>query len=254
MKKAMWFVAMVSFVSLPLLFIGCMSDEDLYDPVKAEALLKAEYKKKFIAQYGEIAPDYSWDATSMKPKYAATRATDYEPVVGDWYQVEKGKLEWLDKTLPESQNNKSKGTKFAMTVPGNEFTIVPIYQGDSGAEWSFHMVIGTGDDKKDITVWSKSDNIQVQESVGSGWIDISERKSGLLGKNKNTTLNAAAVHAKPYTFDLSDRVGELMYFYLEITEGYSYFNRKGDKQSSLDNMMLALNGCPKPSNVGGSRP
>lgn len=248
MKKAMWLVAMVSWVSLPLLFIGCMSDEDLYDPAKAEALLKEEYKKKFIAQYGEIAPDYSWDATSMKPKYAATRA-DFV-TEEEWYEVEKGTLNWLDANLPSGKNNQAKGSPFVLTVPNNKFTIVPIYQGNGGLEFSFHMVIGSGANPTDIKVWEKSQGIEVWKkvNVGSDWWSKWEWQWVKLGDGE-TTEGADAVHAKQYTFDFPDKVGEVMYFYLHITKGDDTYATTGTKQSSLDHRMLALDDCPRPSNI-----
>lgn len=246
MKRTMWLVAMACLASLPLTFIGCMSDEDLYDPVKAEARLKAEYAKKFVEKYGEITPDYSWDATSMKPKYASTRAVADE----EWYEVEKGTLEWLDTNLPSSENNQAKGKPFVLTVPNNKFTIVPIYQGTGGLKFTFHMVIGSGVNETDIPVWTKSQDIQVWKKVNIGtkkkpiweekWVDL---------KDHDVTEGAEKVRAKEYTFDFSNRAGEVMYFYLNIDEGNAQYATTGTKQSSLDNRMLALDDCPRPSNI-----
>jgi len=239
MKKAMWFVAMVSFVSLPLLFIGCMSDEDLYDPAKAEALLKEEYKKKFIAQYGEIAPDYSWDATSMKPKYASTRATNYKPSVSnDYYVVEQGTRDWLADNLKTNVDNRHKGKKFMMTVPVNPFTLVPISQDEALLSWSLYIVVGGIETK----VWTKNEGIQTKNSSWSSWQNL-----GTWGHK--TTTGAKEVRAKRYTFDLTDHAGEVMYFYLLIeNDAAPNCAKKGTKQSSLDGMMLALD-CPRPENA-----
>ncbi|MCD8094289.1 MAG: hypothetical protein LUF01_16375 [Bacteroides sp.] len=71
-----------------------------------------------------------------------------------------------------------------------------------------------------------------------------------VGTSQNT-IKKAAVQAREYTYDYSDRAGELMYFYLLITKGvpgYAYAN-VGTKQSSLGHMMLALADCPRPNNI-----
>ncbi len=216
---------------------ACNSNEDLYDPTRSETLLKAEYKANFIEKFGRFDADYSWDATSVYPQYKATRANDvnYNPSVGDYYQVEKGTLTWLNKELEEKEDNRSKGKPFLMTVPNNPFTIVPIYQGQAGMEWDLYMVVGD----KETKIWSKSEGIQYKESEKSEWLSL--RKS-------ENTIDAYAVQALQYTFDLSNLAGEVMYFYLEVTKGSTGYATKGTKQSSLDGMMLALN-CPRPTNI-----
>lgn len=236
-------------LGLPLLFASCANTEDLYDPAKADALLKAEYSANFIAKFGEIAPDYSWDATSIYPQYQSTRAVtdvNYKPVVGDYYEVEENTLNWLDNKLKEKNDNRKLGKPFMMTVPGNEFTIVPIYQGQAGLSWDLHMVVGNEDTK----IWSKSQGIQTGK-----WVTGKKGNSGYwewTTLNGGSTQGAEKVRSLQYTFDLTGLRGETMYFYLEITKGYSDHNNKypevGAKQSSPDGMMLALN-CDRPTNI-----
>lgn len=238
-------VKLWAMIGLPFLLASCMAGtEDLYNPSKADELLKSEYSAKFIAKYGEIAADYSWDATSAYPKYQSTRA-----LVSDnkWYQVDNNTLSWLNKKLPEEKNNRSKGKPFALQVPRNKFTIVPIYQGKAGLEWEFHMVIGDETNAEDITVWEKSKDIQYKENNGGDWKDVKDLGVG----TQQNTIGKAAVQAKEYTYDFSDRAGELMYFYLLITKetnGGAYA-KKGTQQSSLNHKMLALTDCPRPDNI-----
>ena len=238
MKRTMWLVAMACLASLPLTFIGCMSDEDLYDPAKAEARLKAEYAKKFVEKYGEITSDYSWDATSMKPRYASTRGEEqwYE-VSDDWYKVDPATLGWINRNLPEKRPNTDKGKPFVMTVPNNPFTLVPIYQGQASMRWSFHVQIeGLGE----IKLWEKGENIQIKEGNGD-WKD--------LGEGENTS-NKEGVRARKYTFDFTgtEYVGKVMDFYLQIENGVEHWAEEETKQYSHNGMMLALN-CDRPGNI-----
>lgn len=240
MKRTMWLVAMACLASLPLTFIGCMSDEDLYDPAKAEARLKAEYAKKFVEKYGEITSDYSWDATSMKPRYASTRGEEpWYKVSSDWYEVETDTRNWIRDNLPELNNNKGKGESFVMTVPNNPFTLVPIYQGLANLDWSFYVQIEGLD--SDIRLWGKGENIQIKEGNGD-WKN--------LGEGENTS-NKEGVRAKEYTFDFTDSeyVGKVMVFYLLIeNDAAPDCAINGTRQYSHDGMMLALN-CVRPTNI-----
>ena len=214
---------------------ACNSNENLYDPTREEGLLKAEYEAKFIKNFGKFDADYSWDATSVYPQYKATRANiNYDPVKGNWYEVEQGTLNWLNNKLKEGKNNKSLGTPFMMTVPNNTFTIVPIYQGQAGMEWELYMVVV----KKETKIWSKSEGIQYKEKEGNKWENV-----------KENTIGVHAVRALQYTFDLTDIAGETMYFYLKVTKGMSGYAKTDTKQSSLNGMMLALQDCPRPSNI-----
>lgn len=238
-------VKLWAMIGLPFLLASCMAGtEDLYNPSKADELLKSEYSAKFIAKYGEIAADYSWDATLAYPKYQSTRA-----LVSDnkWYQVDNNTLSWLNDKLPEEKDNRSKGEPFALQVPRNQFTIVPIYQGKAGLEWEFHMVIGDENNAEDITVWKKSQEIEYKDNTHGSWKKVSDLKEG----TSQNTIGKAAVRAKEYTYDYSDRAGELMYFYLLITKEVNggAYAKKGTQQSSLDYKMLALTDCPRPNNI-----
>lgn len=232
MKRNLKLLAMMG---LPLLFASCANTDDLYDPAKADALLKAEYSANFIAKYGEIAPNQSWDATVSYPKYqASTRGMTSSK---DWYNVDSEVIKWLDKYLPNGQNNSSKGSSFVMTVPDNEFTIVPIYQGEAEQSWSLWIKVGDDDSYK---IWSKSENLEYK--IGNDWENVSER----WGSKANTTVGAT-VRAKKYVFDYSNRKGEPMVLYLKIEKGIGGCANTGDMLGSDTGHMLALD-------MGGLRP
>lgn len=222
------------------LFTSC-SEKNLFDPEYSEK----EYAENFIKKYGAVSPEQTWDFASS-PNYflqqeetKATRADgNPEVVVGEYYNVENTTLSWLKNKLKESTDNRSLGKPFAMTAPNNTFTIVPIYQGQAGMTWDLHMVVGTGENAKDIKLWSKSQGIQTSKN-GSTWTDL-----GLSGN----TMDAKNVRSLQYTIK-DVPVGETIYFYLEVTSGGSNnWAKNGTKQSSLAGMMLALD-CPRPTNI-----
>ena len=137
-KNLMLWGGVIGLLSLT----SCNNNENLYDPVKSDALLKAEYSAKFFAKFGNVPTDYSWDATSTYPQYKSTRAGEGLISNEKWYEVDNNTLTWLNNKLPEKKNNKELGKSFFMQVPRNPFTIIPIYQGEAGLEWELHMVIG----------------------------------------------------------------------------------------------------------------
>lgn len=240
MKRKVWSSALA--LSCVLALTSC-NNSDLYDPAKAEEALKQEYGDKFIAKYGSFGADYSWDASSLSPHYSATRANIiYTPTESkDYYQVENTTLNWMKNKLPGGTNNKDLGTPFAMTVPNNSFTIVPIYQGSASMIWDLYMVVGEGNNKIETKIWTKNQGIQTQKNKN-------DNKWSNLTNNNNNTDNVYAIRSKQYTFDLSQRTGDLLYFYLKITKGLDGYGKVGDQQSSLNHTMLNLS-CPKPSNI-----
>lgn len=230
-------------LSCVLALTSC-NNSDLYDPAKAEEALKQEYGDKFIAKYGSFGADYSWDASFLSPHYSATRADIiYTPTESkDYYEVEANTLSWMKNKLKDGIKNKDLGTPFAMTVPSNSFTIVPIFEGNASMSWDLHMVVGEGKSAEDTKIWTKHQGMQAKQKANDkNWTN--------LGKgNLANTEKVAAIRSKEYTFDLSQRAGDLLYFYLEITVGADEFGKKGDKHSSLEHTMLNLS-CPRPSNI-----
>ncbi len=228
---------------------SCTADKDLYNPEVAEQNVKSEYEANFIKKYGMVSPTQKWDFTtpieSSLPGEAnatrATRAANATISTSNYYQVDQNTLSWMKQQLVEGRDNRSKGNPFTMNMPGNSFTIVPIYVGQAGLTWDLHIVIGAGNDKQDIKVWSKGQGMQQKTANKNYWHAVNS------GDN---TMDAAAVRSMQYTIGNVDPYTPF-YFYLEVTNSYGgdTWAHLGKKQSSLDGMMLALGNCPMPNNL-----
>lgn len=276
------------------------ANTDVYDETFVENNQKGSYADNFAKKYPNVSLNQSWDFSSKTPYFtfdgsnrseARTRAgEDYSFTSGNWYEVENTTVDWMQEKLTEGIDHRTLGKPFYMTVPGNEFTIVPIFQGQAGAMWNLHVVV----DGIDILLWEKinkaslggsDENIQDETKTGSiqikdldndqwhnmhgQWFDWGYGHWNSLyntdgsdrwtedwqGRNKVT-----AIRSIPYTFK-NLPVGTEMYFYLEITEDgndrdggviTAHRNEVGDKMTSVNGMMLALTDCPVPSNLAGN--
>lgn len=231
-----------------VLLVACSNNSDLYDASTVEKEAKLVYSENFVKKYPNVTLNQSWDYSHKNPTYslpassrATTRAANYSFSVGAEYEVDKATLEWMNARLTERKDNRSLGAPFYMTVPGNSFTIVPIYQGHAASAYNLHVVV----DGVDIKIWEKSQDIWVKQTIDGDWIPVYSLHDS--DETARKTENAAAVKAKSYVFD-GLPVGKDMYFYLEITKNWNY-NNVGDQESSLNGMMLALEDCPVPSNL-----
>lgn len=176
-----------------LSFSSCSEYSLMDDEAIRMGLFGEEYSENFENAYGKIAPDQTWDFSTINLRNlglyggpssstAATRAAytgsvDANPAsgiikesktegigigsYGDYYAVEQGTLNWLNTHLPEGVQeplNVTKGSPFVLGTPTNDFAIIPIYQGHAGMCWDLHLVDKTS--KNDYTIWSKSDGIR----------------------------------------------------------------------------------------------
>ena len=215
-------------MSVAMLGITSCSKTDVYDEKQQEANKAAEeqvkqekvvdeYEKNFIDTYGEIDPNQSWDFSTGDEYFslpssarAATRGDledRYLTKSQEYYEIEDATLSKMNEVFKEKTNNYNTGKQFAMTVPENDFTIMPIFMGESGGNFKLYMhVDGIGE----IEVWSKWEGIQVKGTNSSGkkfttWTDL---KSFDSGKN---CLNATAIQSKYITFH-GLPAGATMYF------------------------------------------
>ena len=289
------------------------SHDDLFTPSDLENNTKVTYAQNFAKKYPNVDMSKGWDFSTKTPVLtfgsagnsingARTRAGEGNGTwsAGDWYYVDNNTLNWMHEKLVEGKDHRDLGSPFYMSIPGNEFTIVPIYQGQAAAMWDLHVVI----DGVDYKIWEKINKASlggsdenVQDETLTGTIQIKDADSddwhNLHGQwfdwgygHWNSLYNTdgddrwtpdwsgrnkvTAVRSTPYTFK-NFPIGAEMYFYLEITEdgneyddvrdannnviGKSVRNHRndvGDKQSSVKGMMLALSGCPIPSNLNGN--
>ena len=284
--------------------VACSNEKDLYDSALVEQNTKASYVENFAKKYPNVDLNQSWDFSSKTPYFSfggdenkvRTRATsDYSFTAGNWYEVENATVSWMQEKLTEGDDHRKLGKPFYMTVPGNEFTIVPIFQGQAGAMWNLHVVV----DGVDILLWKKINfeslggkepaegERATQNETGTGSIQIKDLDNdqwhNMHGQwfdwgygHWNSLYNTdgsdrwtedwqsrnkvTAIRSIPYTFK-NLPVGAEMYFYLEITvdgnewtDGVmtAHRNEVGDKMTSVNGMMLALEDCPVPSNLAGN--
>ncbi|MBQ0060728.1 MAG: hypothetical protein KBT15_03005 [Bacteroidales bacterium] len=187
-------IVICGLVLTALSFSSCSEYSLMDDEAIRMGLFGEEYSENFENAYGKIAPDQTWDFSTINLRNlglyggpssstAATRAAytgsvnatpATEPIIketktegisisnyGDYYAVEQGTLEWLNTHLPEGVQeplNVTKGSPFVLGTPTNDFAIIPIYQGHAGMCWDLHLVDKTTN--KDYTIWSKSDGIR----------------------------------------------------------------------------------------------
>lgn len=235
MKKTLLNISILAMVGGAAIFTSCREDFDYNEAYRQNP--EFVYRENFEKAFGTISPDQSWDFTNGGYSFG-TRA-NVNPVVtkGEYYNVQSETLKWLTNTLKESTDNRKLGTPFIMSAPAQDFTIVPIYQGQAGMTWDLHLVVGSGVDATDNKIWSKSQGIQTSTN-GTSWSNLA---------TSGKTIDSKYVRATPLKIT-GIPAGTSIYFYLEITSGMSNWATKGTKQSSLSGMMLSLN-CPLPTNV-----
>ena len=281
----------LTMMTMTVIALTACNNKDLFDEQTLENNTKSEYAANFVKKYPNVDMSNGWDFSTKTPYYgfssnSATTRTTAMTRAGEsnggftqtgWYEVDNSTVTWMQQKLVESKDNRSLGNPFYMSVPAEEFTIVPIFQGQAGAKWDLHVVVGGIDYK----VWEKSQDIQIQDKCNKGWHDVQghptynwgqelfwESLANTIGDDKMSPSEdnwsgepniVNAIRAKGYKFS-GLPVGEDMYFYLEITQDGNEYNDQGamvnhvndvgTKQSSVKGMMLALE-CPAPANLSG---
>ena len=257
---------------------ACTSKNDLFDNSKVENNTKQTYAQNFMKKYPNVDMDQNWDFSTKQSDYrlgsknkARTRANEGGITTGSWYEVDNNTLAWMHEQLVEGEDNRRLGNPFYMTVPGNAFPIIPIYQGQAGAMWNLHVVV----DGVDYLVWEKSNSeiqkgdIQIKDGDSDEWHNL--HGGGQSWETWNSLYNTdgsdkwladgsqnlvTAVRSIPYTFH-DFPVGAEMYFYLDVTVSgsgewngkYHEINNVGAHESSLKGQMLALQNVPRPANI-----
>ena len=258
--------------------VACSNNQDVFDGGAIEKTAKQSYAENFAKKYPNVDMNQNWDFSSKQSDYriasgnkAHTRAGEGGITTGSWYEVDNNTLAWMHEQLVEGQDNRKLGNPFYMTVPGNDFTIIPIYQGQAGAMWNLHVVV----DGVDYLVWEKSNSeiqkgdIQIKDGDSDEWHNL--HGGGQSWETWNSLYNTdgsdkwladgsqnlvTAVRSTPYTFH-DFPVGAEMYFYLDVTVSgsgdwdgkYHEINNVGAHESSLKGQMLALQNVPRPANI-----
>lgn len=258
--------------------VACSNNQDVFDGGAIEKTAKQSYAENFAKKYPNVDMNQNWDFSSKQIDYriasgnkAHTRAGEGAITKGSWYEVDNNTLAWMHEQLVEGVDNRSLGNPFYMTVPGNDFTIIPIYQGQAGAMWNLHVVV----DGVDYLVWEKSNSeiqkgdIQIKDGDSDEWHNL--HGGGQSWETWNSLYNTdgsdkwladgnqnlvTAVRSIPFIFH-DFRVGAEMYFYLDVTVSgsgdwdgkYHEINNVGAHESSLKGQMLALQDVPRPANI-----
>ena len=215
----------------------------------------AKYEANFIKKYGPVNPNKSWDLTTNHPEYSfpseksSTRAftrdaaATYSKTEGT-FTVEQSVLQWCFQNIPAGKNNSGQGNPFYLTVPGNSFTIVPLFQGNASYYWELWMHV---DGYAPIKVWSKGLGLSYETADGQT-ISVGTQQAGI---PKDPV--PVKVHAPSYTFSgLTENAK--MHFSLRRWSSYDAYTSDTDKNhytelSSLKQKMLALKKCPIPKDV-----
>ena len=235
--KGIFLTAMMSSV------IASCTNDNFINSSALEDSAKESYEINFQKKYPNVDLNQNWDFSKKNTAYSlgniATPSTRTRAVEGtwskeDWYYVDNTTLDWMHEQLKDGENHTSLGNPFYMTIPNNEFYIVPIYQAAS-AVWNLHVVIGD----TDYTIWGKSEDIEIKDKTSQNWHNVGDMK---------TYEGVTDVRAKPRKFS-GYPVGTDMYFYLEIRQGVPNLCNTGDQQSSLKGMMLALQDVPRPAGI-----
>lgn len=171
-----------------LLSVSLTSCQDEEFGYTTQDIRDAVYARNFEKMYGKIAEDQIWDFSSYNLKKLgltggpsndlSTRAVPNDPnrattlsglvtTEGDYYRVTQATINWLNENLTEKvPHDDLVNQSFSLSkVAGNDFYIVPIYQGQSGMIWDLELV----DDKGRHLLWSKSDNFNYNYDFENRW-------------------------------------------------------------------------------------
>lgn len=254
MKKNLLKIVSMAVVAIAL---SACSKSDFFDD-QNEAITgkqKADYATNFIKKYGEVDLNKSWDFTSMQPQYSLSSEVNSARAItrgdGSFTQtkttgfiIEKTVLDWMFLNIPAGKNNSGKGNPFYMKVPQNSFTIVPVFQGNASYYWQLWMhVEGL---ENDIQIWAKGEDLGYRTEEGGELTYTGTEQAGV-------SKSAYEVEAPAITFS-GLPTGANMYFYLKKWNSVSAYNNDAQKTqctqlTSLNQKMLALNNCPKPTAV-----
>ena len=216
---------------------------------QAAEQLKAEYRANFEKKYGAIAPNQTWDFSTMTPSVTlpstgtATRADGDEIAVAitskgqSSMTIDQSVIAWMHNKMPKGQNNTSIGSPFCAeaTSTKNTFTIVPFYQGCASYTWELWVNIGGIDQK----IWTKNQDLKYIDANGEHNLT-----------NDGVPDGATQIKAPTFTYEVTP--GAKMYFYLKVwtekSAATSYPDGKSvTYKSSLNNYMRALEGLTRPT-------
>ena len=251
---------MGSMAVMGVAFISC-SNENLYDENGYQKQKDEAYTSNFEKRYGKIDPNQTWDFTTDTPSYSAvsgstTRAAA-SPETADFtcqvshMNIQPAISQYIIDNLPKGQNNSSKGRKFQMVVGENDFTVVPLFQGNASYYWELWLTVdGVGEYK----IWSKGEDLKYRKAGTTG--EFQTVGIGQVGMDADN--GPYEVYAPTYTFD-NLPTGHAMYFSLRVWKSHDKFlayeqNPLNEANhpiisSSVDAWMIDLQNAPVPNGL-----
>ncbi|MCQ2239785.1 MAG: hypothetical protein MJZ73_11210 [Bacteroidaceae bacterium] len=203
--------------------VSCTADKNFYDPSVVEQNTKAEYEANFIKKFGTINPDQSWDMSAnlvtfiagdgMASRMAGDVAVTCVPDASYPYYNADG---WFDipyemqakmNVYKEREDHSGHGLAYAMSIPENNFTIIPLHQGYSNKTYEVHMVVGSGDNATDYLLWKKGEMLQKLPKGSTRWENLRDQV------NSYSYGDGVNVRAKAITFK-NMPTNQPMYFYV----------------------------------------
>lgn len=243
----------------------------------SEEIRAAAYDRNFVAKYGEIDPEQSWDFSKFAVQnFPATRAL---PGVNDcpfdqttaaiashisldieneWYYIEPSLLEAFNHNLAEEVDNTKQGSyNFEFTSTGAPFYIVPLFQGISGLETDLHMEVTLDGQVYDKQVWTKGQNLQKQVYGSLDWQTITEpteayanyhNKAEYEALYNGSSFGAIASRSKPVRCIVP--AGATIKMYVHVTKGRLANNVETSSGNENHDNNLAYTGVKQYSDQG----
>ena len=230
---------------------SCSKEENLFDNQAAQADMFAKYSANFVKKYGPVDPNQTWDFAPAAPVYlpvskGTTRsAADFSITRGDDnIYIENDILQYMHSNMKAGGNNSTNGMPFTFEATGEDFYVVPLYQGVASYFWELWVSI----DGVQTKIWQKGQDFYYSTdetpSASSQWTAV--------GTGKNGVPDAAKSVKAPFT-KFTASAGAELYFFLKVwgsTSAHSSNQLGGTMLTSLTpGKMIALSNAPVPAIV-----
>lgn len=228
----MKYTSKLGIVAAATFMMAACSNKDLYDPQQEEQIKKEEFSQNFIKHFGQIPANQSWDfadspmvelvGTSGKVKSRAAGTTKitctpdakYAYLNADGYFDIPATMQTSLNKLQENVDNSKAGNTYAMSVPDNNFTIIPIRQGYTSSTYEIHMVVGSGDEAVDYLLWKKGELMQTRKAgTTNKWANVTNAE-------KSYTYGNFDVRSKVITFTNMPENAPMYFYVYRPTTGF----------------------------------
>ena len=242
----------VGIAMMGIAFTSCSKEENLFDNEAAQADMFAKYSANFVKKYGPIDPNQSWDFAPAAPVYlpvskgTTTRAAaDFSITRGDDnIFIENDILSYMHTYMKAGGDNSTNGKPFTFEATGEDFYVVPLYQGVASYFWELWVSI----DGVKTKIWEKGQDLYYSTdenpTASSQWKPVGTGKPGVPDEAKSV---------KAPTTKFTASAGAELYFFLKVwksTDNHTANQLGGTMLTSLTpGKMIALSNAPVPSAV-----